>query len=151
MPLQDLLSALGSHNYLAVFVFLTLYVRKATGPDSTIPLEISATWRPVISAAAGLVYGVLSSEQAGLAPAQAILGGVLAAGSSGFLDGLLTAIFNHGQAPSWAKALVGIFDDITSHPAVMAARAQAKPIIRFGRRTARSLPKPMFPDPPSSP
>jgi hypothetical protein len=152
MTLQDLLSALGSHNYLAVFVLLTLYVRKATGPDSKIPLEISATWRPVLSAAAGLVYGVLSARTAGTDWANAVVGGVLLAGSSGFLDGLLTAIFNHGVAPAWAKALVGIFDDLTATQAPLAQKARAKPAIRFGRRTATGPNmKPMFPDPPSAP
>src|ERR1700687_2629842 len=101
MTLTDLLAALGAHNYLAVFVLVALYLRKVTGPDSKLPIEIAPAWRSMISAAAALCYGVLASRQAGTDWANAVLGGVLAAGSTGFLDGLLTAIFSHGNAPGW--------------------------------------------------
>jgi hypothetical protein len=148
MSITDIVTALGSHNYLGLLVLLALYVRKLTGPDSKLPVELSPNWRPVVSALAGLVYGVLASREAGSPWATAALGGVVAAGASGFLDGLLTAIFSHDNAPSWAKAIVFIFDDVT---AVGGGTPPTPPAIKFGFKASPKLPKPMFPQSTSSP
>lgn len=113
MSITDLVTALQSHNYLALFILLALYARKLSGPDSKCPINIPPTWAPTVTAAFGLVYGVLASRQSGLSWGEAALNGFVTAGSTGFLDGMLTAIFNHGNAPSWARAIVFIVDDIT--------------------------------------
>lgn len=139
MTINDILAALASHNYLGLFLLLTLYARKLTSADSKFPLSISPTWRPIVSAAAGLVYGVLASVQAGMSWGNAALGGAVAAGASGFLDGVLMAIFSHDNAPAWAKAIVFLFDDITGAgggevPPVAPPNAKP-PAFRFGSKS----------------
>jgi len=112
MDISQLLGALGAHRYLFAFVLLAAYTRRLTAADSQFPLSVPAAWRPVVTSAVGLVYGVLASVQAGASWRAATLGGVIAAASSGFADMLLVAIFANPQsAPAWARALAFVFDD----------------------------------------
>lgn len=147
MSITDLVSALGSHNYLALFILLALYARKLSGPDSKFPLDIPPAWAPTVTATFGLVYGVLASHQGGQSWGTAALTGFVTAGSTGFLDGLLTAIFNHGNAPGWARAIVFIVDDITGSGSGSGSSS--------GSGTAPTLPKPLthpspIPPPPAA-
>lgn len=112
-PLQDIVSLISAHGWLPLFALGLLYARKLCGPDSKFPITIPPTWLPSVSAFFGLAYGVVSSLVNGSALGPALLLCAVAAGGSGFFDGLLTAIFNHGAAPRWAQALVFLFDDLT--------------------------------------
>ena len=112
-PLQDIVALISAHGWLPLFALGLLYARKLCGPDSKFPITIPPTWLPSVSAFFGLAYGVVSSLVNGSALGPALLLCAVAAGGSGFFDGLLTAIFNHGAAPRWAQALVFLFDDLT--------------------------------------
>ena len=112
-PLQDIVALISSHGWLPLFAFALLYARKLCGPDSKFPINVPPTWLPTVSAFFGLLYGGVSSYEKGTPLGTAALTCVVLAGSSGFFDGLLTAIFNHGAAPKWAQALVALVDDLT--------------------------------------
>ena len=112
-PLQGIVALFASHGWLPLFALGLLYARKLCGPDSKFPITIPATWLPTVSAFFGLAYGVVTSLVNGSAIGPALLLCAVAAGGSGFLDGALTAIFNHGAAPRWAQAIVFLFDDLT--------------------------------------
>lgn len=113
MSLTDLISLLQAHNWLGLIVLVVLIARKWTGPDSKFPVTIPPTWQPTVTAAGGLVYGLVSALQQGQSAGAAILSMAIAAGTGGFLDGILMAVFNHDNAPVWARSIVFIFDDLT--------------------------------------
>lgn len=112
--LQQILAALGSKHYLGLAIVLTLYLRKLASSDSKFPFTIRTTWLPSVSAFGGLVYGFESSLQGGASAGAAALGALAVAASTGFFDGLVTAIWANGNAPRWAQALVFLIDDIDS-------------------------------------
>ena len=110
--LSQILTALDGRHYLALTILVTVYLRKLASPTSKFPLNIPTTWLSTVSAFGGLVYGFEVSLQDGVPVGTAVLTAVALAASTGFFDGLLTAIFAHGQAPAWARAIVGVFDDV---------------------------------------
>ncbi len=110
--LQQILDTLKGGHYLGLAIIATLYLRKLAGPDSKFPISIPTTWLPSVSAFGGLAYGFEASLQSGATAGAAALGALGVAASTGFFDGLVTVIFNHGNAPAWAKALVFLVDDI---------------------------------------
>ncbi len=112
-PLQDIVALVSSHGWLPLFGFALLYARKLCGPDSRFPITLPAQWLPSVSAFLGLVYGVVSALQNGTPIGSAILSCIVLAGGSGFFDGILTAIVNHGAAPKWAQAAVFLIDDLS--------------------------------------
>jgi hypothetical protein len=112
MQLSDLLALASAKNYLAIVLLLALYARKLVGPDSKFPISLSPNWRPTVTAAIGLVYVFVVALQGGKSLPMAGLDAFAVAATTGFADGLLTAIFNHAAAPSWARALVFIFDEL---------------------------------------
>jgi hypothetical protein len=113
--LQQIIALASSHGWLPLIMLVTLYARKLLSPASGFPVTIPGGPKmlPIVTAAGGLIYGFEQSVQAGQGVAVAALGAVLAAGSTGFLDSVLTAIFDHDNAPAWARALVFVFDDLT--------------------------------------
>lgn len=117
MSLQDLIGLLQVKNYLGAFVLITLLLRKYTSDTSKFPVTIPPNWRQVVTAFAGLAYGVLNQRLAGQNWGFAILSGLSVAGTSGFFDGLLNAVFDHDTAPQWAKALVFVGNDVTTKKA----------------------------------
>jgi hypothetical protein len=113
MSLTDLIALIHSGHWLPLIALATLIARKWTSPDSKFPITIPPTWQPTVTAAGGLVYGLVSALQTGQSVGMALVGMAIAAGSGGFLDGVLTAIFDHDNAPVWARSIVFIFDDLT--------------------------------------
>lgn len=111
--LQQIVTLASSHGWLPLVMLLTLLGRKWMSPASGFPVTIPPRWLPVVSSTGGLVFGFETSLHAGQAWATALLSAAVMAGSTGFLDALMTAIFDHDNAPKWARAIVGIFDDIT--------------------------------------
>lgn len=121
-PLSDLLALIQSQHWLGLILFATLIVRKWTGPDSKFPIVIDPRWQPTVTAAGGLVYGFVAALQQGQPIGTALLVMAVSAGTGGFVDGTLIAIFDHDNAPKWAKAIVFIFDDLTGAPPKAAAQ-----------------------------
>jgi hypothetical protein len=114
MSLLDILSDLGSHQYLALAALAALYVRKLVSSDSKFPLTLPAAWQPVASAFVGAVYGGIVAKQGGASTDTAVLDVVMAAGGGGIFDMVLVAVFaNPATAPGWAKAIVFLVDDLT--------------------------------------
>jgi len=111
--LQQFISLASSHAWLPLIMFVTLYLRKILSPASGFPITIPPKWLPTVSAVAGLVYGVELSRSSGQSWEVAILGAVVGFGSAGALDGVMTAIFDHDNAPAWFRAIVFVFDDVT--------------------------------------
>ncbi len=110
--LTQLLALIGAHNYLALAIVATLYVRTLCGPDSKFPITLPVKWQPSVTAACTLAYVFESAWQGGDTVAQAGLAALVSAASTGFLDGLCVAIWNGANAPSWARAIVFLVDDI---------------------------------------
>ena len=113
MQLTDLIALLSGHNWLGLIALLTLLARKWSSPDSRFPITIPPTWQATVTASGGLAYGLVSALQQGQSWGAALLSMAIAAGTGGFLDGLLTAIFDHDNAPVWSRSIVFIFDDLT--------------------------------------
>ena len=111
--LQQLIALAASHGWLPLIMLATLYVRKILSPASGFPLTIPPKVLPIVSALGGLVYGFEQSLATGQKWDVALLGMAIAAGGTGFLDSILTAIFDHDNAPAWARAIVFVFDDLT--------------------------------------
>lgn len=137
--LNDLQAAFAAHNWLLLVMIAAVYCRKLASPSSAFPVTIPVNWRPTVTAAFGLVIAVVAALQAGKPWGEAALAGATVAASTGFLDGLLTAIFGQpANAPSWAKAIVFLFDDVAgSGQAPPAASSKAKsipplPMLCFG-------------------
>jgi len=111
--MNDIITLLTSHNYLALALFLIVYARKLTSSDSKFPITVPAQWLPVVTGALAMAYGEVTDLVAHQTLLSATLDALAIGGSVGVADALLTAIFSSGNAPKWAKALVFIFDDLT--------------------------------------
>ena len=113
MTPQEIITLVTAHNYLALFLIVAVYCRKLTSADSKFPITLPVNWRPSVSAFFGLSYIVVGARAAGQTWLTAALMGVAAGVATGFFDGLLTAIFGDpAKAPSWAKAVVFLIDDL---------------------------------------
>jgi hypothetical protein len=111
--INDIIALAQGQHWLALIALATLILRKWTSSASSFPITIPQRWQGTVTAAGGLVYGLVSALQAGTPWQPALIGMAVAAGASGFLDGLLVAVFNHDAAPGWARAIVFVFDDLT--------------------------------------
>ena len=142
--LQQILDALKTGHYLPLIIILTLYVRKLASADSKFPISIPTTWLPSVSALGGLAYGFEVSIQNGASIGAALLGAIGVGASTGFFDGLMTAIFAHGQAPAWAKAIVFLVDDVAGGGGAAGGAAGGA----TGSKPVNAAPKPA--DPPKA-
>jgi hypothetical protein len=122
-PLEQLLALVRTHDWLPLVLLSTMIVRKWLSGESKFPISIPKTWQPTVTAAGGLVYGAMLAVQAGQTLGAALLDMAITAGAGGFLDGMLVAIFDHDNAPVWARSLVLIFDDLTGHTPTHGAAA----------------------------
>lgn len=127
-PLEQIVAMIQAGHWLPVIIAATLLLRKWSSPDSAFPISIPTRWLSSVSAFGGLMYGLELSIQSGTALGPAVLQCVVLAGSSGFADGLLTAIFNHANAPTWARVIVGVFDSVTASGGGSGSVAGDKPV-----------------------
>lgn len=111
--MNDILTLLTSHNYLALALFALLYVRKLLSTDSKFPLSVPAQWLPAVTGLLGVGYEVVSDVQSHVALQRVVVDALAFGAATGVGDALLTAIFSSGNAPKWAKAIVFIFDDLS--------------------------------------
>lgn len=111
--LQEIVSLFSGHSWLLLIALVTLYVRKILSPASGFPLNVKPRWLPVVTAGGAMVSGFITELQAGQPIGTALIGVAILGGAGGFGDALLTAIFDHDNAPAWARAIVFVFDDIT--------------------------------------
>jgi hypothetical protein len=125
-PLEQIVSLVQAGHWLPVILLATMIIRKWVSVDSKFPVTIPKTWQPTITAAGGLFYGLELAIQAGQPIGGALLDMAVAAGTGGFLDGILVAIFDHDNAPVWARSIVFIFDDLTGHTPVSGAANDRK-------------------------
>lgn len=113
MDILTILTMLGNHAWIALILILAAYVRKLVSTESQFPVNLTPSARTLIAGAAGAVIACATAREAGQAWLASGLIGFAALVASSFFDGLLTAIFGSvANAPSWAKALVFIVDDI---------------------------------------
>jgi hypothetical protein len=124
IPLEQIVSLVQAGHWLPVILLATMIVRKWVSADSKFPVTIPKTWQPTITAAGGLAYGLELAIQQGQPIGSALLGMAVAAGTGGFLDGMLVAIFDHDNAPVWARSIVFIFDDLTGKTPVSGEAAK---------------------------
>jgi hypothetical protein len=129
MTITDLIAFAQGQHWLALIALSTLVVRKWCSAASSFPVTIPQRWRGTVTAAGGLLYGLVSALQGGAPLGAAALGMALAAGAGGFLDGLLVAIFDHDAAPNWARAIVFIFDDLTTSASPSAPAPVTPPVV----------------------
>ena len=120
--MNDIVTLLTSHNYLALALFAIVYVRKLTSADSKFPITVPPQWLPAVTGLLGVAYALVNDVLAHDAWMQTLTDALAVGGATGVADALLTAIFASKSAPSWARALVFVFDDLTG-----ATPPQAKP------------------------
>lgn len=129
--MNDILTLLTSHNYLALALFAIVYVRKLLSSDSKFPLSVSPQWLPAITGLLGVGYGAVTDLEAHKAALAVATDALAIGGTTGVADALLTAIFASGSAPKWAKAVVFIFDDLTGQtpptPPIVTNEQKVKP------------------------
>lgn len=114
LNVTDVLNAVAAHQWLALVLLVAVYLRKLLSDASAFPWTIPTNWRSVIVGAAGLVIAIASSLQTGASVQTAIIVGVTGGALTTFLDGLLVAIFGSpSAAPSWAKFILAIIEDVT--------------------------------------
>lgn len=135
-PLEQLLALLKTRDWLPLVLLVTMIVRKWLSGESKFPVTIPKTWQPTVTAAGGLVYGAMLAIQGGQPIGLALLDMAAAAGAGGFLDGILVAIFDHDNAPVWARSIVFVFDDLTGRTPQHGAAAE---------RVAKSIHPPPLP------
>ena len=111
--MNDIITFLTSHNYLALALFLIVYARKLASKDSSFPVTVPPQWLPVVTGALAMAYGAVTDLIAAKPLLATVIDAIEIGGSVGVADALLTAIFASGNAPKWAKAIVFIFDDLT--------------------------------------
>jgi hypothetical protein len=134
--LGDLIAAMKQHNWLALTLVLAVYLRTLFSEKSSFPVNLPPNWRPVISGfLVGGVVTTVTALQAGQSVLSSLLMGLAGLATIGFFDGLLAAAYGKPEAaPTWAKWIVGIIDEVEGHPPVggagdrFAIGAQAKPI-----------------------
>jgi hypothetical protein len=141
MSLPDLIALITAKHWLPLIAFAVLIARKWTSPESSFPWTISPGWQPTVTAFGGLVFGLVAALQQGQSIGAALVSMAIAGGAGGFLDGVLTAVFNHQNAPKWARFIVMVFDDITT------GKTPAAPSPDVVQRAAASL----SPKPPAAP
>ena len=113
MDLNAIIAAFGSHNWLVLVMIGALYARTLFSNKSRFPWSWAPNWLPLFSGLAGAVITVDASMMKGSTLAASLPLGFLGLVAGGFFDGLLAAIFGApANAPTWAKFLVGIIDDI---------------------------------------
>ncbi len=145
MNLGDILQAIGQHNWLALLLIVAVYLRTIFSEKSSFPVNIPPNWRPVFVGLAGGIVTDVTAMQSGMAWAPALLSGAIGLVVSGFFDGLLAAIFGSAaSAPSWARAIVMVIDDLGGHPPAGGAN------LHFGVGRGSKSPPGMSP-PPSAP
>jgi hypothetical protein len=113
LDLNSIIAAIAAHNWLALVLIVAVYLRTLFSSKSAFPLTLPPNWQPVFVAFAGGVISTVGTIEAGKPVASALLAGVVGLITSGFLDGLVAAIFGSpANAPAWAKAIVMILDDV---------------------------------------
>jgi hypothetical protein len=117
MDIDSIVAALGAHNWLLLVMLVAVYARTLFSSQSKFPWNLSPNWLPVFSGIAGFVVVVDTSLMGGKTVGPAILIGVVGFVSGGFADGLIVALFGDStKAPTWAKALIFLVDDVFGHP-----------------------------------
>lgn len=111
--MNDILTLLTSHNYLALALFAIVYVRKLTSASSAFPVTIAPQWQHVLTGVLAMAYGAVTDVMAHATAMTTVIDALAIGGSVGVADALLTAIFSSGNAPKWAKAIVFVFDDLS--------------------------------------
>lgn len=125
--MNDIVTFLTSHNYLALALFLIVYARKLASPDSSFPVTIPTQWLPVVTGGLAMAYAGVNDIVQQKHLLNAVLDSLEVGGSIGVADALLTAIFASGNAPKWARAIVFIFDDLTGGSTQGKGGGQAPP------------------------
>jgi hypothetical protein len=120
-PLEQIAALVQAGHWLPVILLVTMVVRKWVSADSKFPVSVPKTWQLTVTAVGGLGYGLELAIQAGSPIGSALLDMAVAAGAGGFLDGMLVAIFDHDNAPVWARSIVFVFDDLTGQTPVHGA------------------------------
>jgi hypothetical protein len=126
MNFAQLIATFQAHQWLAAALIVVPYLRKLFSAGSKFPITLSPNVQPVVTAAFSMAIVVGSDLEAGTDLLSSIGFGVVAGVGMGFFDGLLVAIFGSAaNAPSWAKSLVFLVDDLGGG-ASQAAKSVAK-------------------------
>ncbi|HSY21509.1 MAG TPA: hypothetical protein VK841_05315 [Polyangiaceae bacterium] len=116
MTPDALLQAFEAHNWMPGLVMLSLLVRTWLSDKSAFPVTLPVDWQPVVVAAATAFVNAVASVQAGLPAGTVIMSTLVWAASTGFLDGVLVAMWGSpSKAPWWGKFIVMAFDEIEGH------------------------------------
>ena len=112
MSPQALLQALYHHDWMPAVLMLSVLVRTWLTDKSKFPVSLPVNWQPVVVAVATGFVNAVAGVQAGQSASVVVMTTLAWMGATGFLDGVLVAIFGDPKkAPVWARWIVMAFDD----------------------------------------
>jgi hypothetical protein len=115
IDINELMTDIGQHNWLAVLLLAAVYVRFLFSAESKFPATWHPNLRPIFFGLASGVVVAMTAHDNGQAWGNAIGTGLLGLLGGGFLDSMVVALFgNTAAAPSWAKWLVGFIGQAAS-------------------------------------
>lgn len=110
-PLNDIMAAIRTHNWLGLVMILALCLRTYFSSKSSFPKTLNPNWQPVFVGVATAIITTDAALQNKATVLVAVLSGTSGFVAGGFLDGLAVAIFGSAAAaPTWAKWLLQIVD-----------------------------------------
>lgn len=95
---------------LVTLAAFALWIRKLCSGSSRFPITLPPQWLAVVSAGAGLLYGLAEALYQGQTVGQTIVAGLLAAAAGGFFDLFATAVYDHTALPKWVQTLLLLVD-----------------------------------------
>ena len=131
MTPSALLAAFRAHNWMPALVMMSLLVRTWLTDKSKFPMSLPPNWQPVVVAGAAGFVNAVATAQAG-APPMIVLSTTMAwMASTGFLDGVLAAMWGDTQkAPWWGRAVVMSFDTTRGPPSGPALPAETQMLLK---------------------
>lgn len=118
MDILQILKDFQGHQWLPLAILVIAYGRRLAQPDTKFPVSVPAQWLPTVTGGLSMATVFVTSLISALPIGMSLLASVVAGVGIGFFDGLLTAIFGDAsKAPSWARSIVFLVDDLAGKPA----------------------------------
>lgn len=114
LSLTDIVKDYVGHQWLALAIAVSLYVRRLLAADSKFPITLAQAWRSVVTGVLLALSAGFVLRQNGVSWGSSILAMFVTGGAGGLGDNLLSAVFgNSSTAPTWAKAIAFVWKDLS--------------------------------------